>query len=420
MDWRGELIDPIAELAADSDFYISVKAAELIARLPLKSESIARALDENVPRFLDERQAGMSYFAKALMAQDRSEESKANALGDIMRRGIYVHDRFVAVLCASELGVSAKSLLSECQNVMDSMSAGKSSGGQMKRLREAMELIQGTPVKNSSKRGKNYNHPRLQMWMDAIETVEDACSSSTHLLSTIAREQIRRSRDESLVGPVIDALSGKLSPDQYQHLVSVVNCLLMNTGNVELRDWLRRECCREDLKPKQIQNLLYVVQPEVMPMVRRVLFANNGGYSTFCLEHLKRDGADESVDLLCEVGRRDLSLRLLVIFALEETGNPRAIPYLLELAKRDLESKKQSELEWRAYAIHALGKLGDSSVVPELCELMKKQGLNAVVLCALANLGDSRGMLPAIGAVRNILAESKNPSTWSDGIGVEN
>lgn len=108
-DWAEELICPMAGLVAEHDFYVRVKAAELISRLPLKSEAIALALEASVPQVLDEKQAGLSYFAKALMAQDLSDETKANALGDIMRRGIYGHDRFVAALCAGELGVSGGS-----------------------------------------------------------------------------------------------------------------------------------------------------------------------------------------------------------------------------------------------------------------------------------------------------------------------
>lgn len=416
-DWAKKLIEPLGELVADQDVYVSMKAAELIFRLALKSDAIAKSLEVNIPRLLGRNESSLSYFAMALMVQELGDEKKAGILGDILRRGVYGHDRFVAALCAGELGEGARSLLPECQNVLDSISGGKSRGssGQLKSLRLALDRIQGVATKLPPKAGETCKHPRLRGWMHAMEAEEYVYSSSAHSPSTIALEQIRRSRDESLVGPLIEALSGKINPERYRNLTLVVNALLTNTANGELRDWLIRECNRENLKSKQIDALLDVNQPEVMPLVRRVLFTDKGKYANRCLDHLKRDASDQSVDLLCEVGRRDPSLRLLVVFALEASCSRRAVPYLLELAKRDLESKKHDEIEWRAYAILALGRLGDTSVIPDLCELMAKQSASMAVLRALADLGDARGLVPAIGAVRKVLASIKAERSWSDG-----
>lgn len=415
--WGTEMRDRLIPLAGSHDPFVSCKAAEIVVRLPLIDGGIAHALEGAIRALLDKRETGLCYLTRAWMIQEIAEDRKVELLGEILRRAIYLHDRYVAAVCCGDLGAAGKELVPECLSILEEMISGPSRGTsqQVNRLRHVLDRLESVLGAVSAKHAAKVDNPRLVQWMEGLESREFYFSSSRHEAGSIAREQIRRCRDESLVAPVLRALANKPSLGRYQNLVKVVDSLLKNTGSPELREWLTRECNRDNLKPKQIEALLYVSQPEVLSLARRAIFMKNGAFSSQCLDQLKKDPSDEDVDLMCEAGRQYPSLRLLVIFALEEAGSKHAVPFLLELAKRKLESKKQEELEWRAYSILALGKLGDSSVVSELCELLENSWPSGAIIRALAELGDVRGVQPAVTTVRGILPKLNASRSWSPG-----
>ena len=76
---------------------------------------------------------------------------------------------------------------------------------------------------------------------------------------------------------------------------------------------------------------------------------------------------------------------------------------------------QHGEREWRAYATNAVGRLGDTSVVPELCNLLAKRGPNPIMLKCLSDLGDARALDPAINALRLLLDRGDETDGWSPG-----
>lgn len=416
-EWARELKDPLVVSIGSGDYHAIANAAEAVMRLPLIDDEIAGALEVAIRGCLDRKEAGLKSLAEAWAIQKVNDGLKVEVLGWILRRGIYPHDRYVAARCAGRLGPVAKALAPECRMVLESISSGPSKKPSqiVKRLARSVERMEGAQVDCPTKPRAGSGDARLDRWMDAMEDRESHSSSSRHESGSIAREQIRRCRDAILVGPLLKALGRKPDATRYHNLLTVVDNLVKNTGSRELREWLKSECDKEDLKPKQIESLLYVKQPEVLPLARRAMFLKNGAYSSRCLDHLKLHPSEENVYLMSEAGRQFPSLRLLVIFALEQAGSRQAVPYLLELATKDIESKRGQEIEWKAYAILALGVIGDRSVVPNLCGMLGRGEGTAVIVQALAELGDRRGLSPAVEALRPRLPELKGSRQWSPG-----
>lgn len=415
-EWLLAVGEPIARLAGSEDSTLSKRAAELAGSFPVVRDGLFPILAGSLARSLAKREAENSYILRALMVQEVSDSEKAKVLQQVLQWDtVYSYDRTVAAGLVSQLGDSQQALIQEIETCADRLST--SDGADKKTAVELQKIAAKLRESTEEKSGNTLNlldSPVLDRWVRDLDA-EHTTSSSRHDRSAIARGQIDRCRDEGLVQPLLVALHRKQPARVYDRLVMILGKLVSNTGNAELRQWVVDECSKENLKPFQIEALFLLHLQEVKPLARKAMFLKNGKYSSSCFNLLKVEPTEEDVDLLCECGRRDPSLRLLVIFALEETKSSRAVPYLMDLVRREYESKKSEEREWRAYALSALGKLGDESIVPELCDLMKKRGGSLMLFTCLSDLGDPRALEPSLSALTALLDKGYAAEHWSEG-----
>lgn len=84
------------------------------------------------------------------------------------------------------------------------------------------------------------------------------------------------------------------------------------------------------------------VPPDGMSYARALRSGN-----IHALEFVEKLKLEECVEAVAEYMKIDAGSPLLGIFAMMKIGSPRAIPHLLEYAKREFTSRKNEEREWR-------------------------------------------------------------------------
>ncbi len=405
-DTAKALIGPLLRIIPSERIQEAKAASIIIFMIPIKNTLFIDPLEDRILKGFEKREFELHYILRALMAQELPDKQKLGICQRVMDKGLHHYDRISAI----RMGLAA-----EGGNDADFLAAigqlqGEFENSPSKDIQKLVNDIDKLLNPKAFVHSKGFPE-EYKDWYREMEAPDETGSSLLNR-STIARAKMQRNHDDSHAHKIVDALSGKLKSQEYQHLLYAVSCLLKNTGNDLLRNWLKKECQRTDLKKPQKESIMlwFAGMSEVKYLAR--ISAKEERPLHFTLEALSENPSEEDVEALIEIGKKSESDRLLVVFALEKAGSPRAVPFLMDLVRRDYTSKRQEERDWRYYSILTLGTLGDTSVVTELCDLMGSRGPDPCTIEALANLGDPRALNTAIENAQKIFSMKNYTSGW--------
>jgi PBS lyase HEAT-like repeat len=281
------------------------------------------------------------------------------------------------------------------------------------------------PLKAKSK-GRKKGDPYLLDLIERMGSDSDGVFSSATSTSSKAYEEVRHLSDESFIDKLTKIFQMKVSTKQFYHATYILGTIIRNTDSQKGRDLLMDLFSRTDLRKNDLRALIVAAKTckfvDVSADIRKMLFEKKGEYVTYAFDYFEACKDENAINDIVTFLRSDSSphTRLLGIFTLWHIGSPKAVPFLLEMAKREYTSRKKEEREWRYYSIIALGEMGDKSVVPDLIALLDNthywdEGNYHNILYALRCLQDEQAYEVVLKTLIKIL--NKNPFTerWKAG-----
>jgi len=234
-----------------------------------------------------------------------------------------------------------------------------------------------------------------------------------------AHEVLKRVADPTLIPAMSHRFRSKLTHREYDHLCRLLGAVTRNTDSDEGRRLIASLLSNENLHKEDADSLIRSAATccvkEVFPLVVARFKRSDNAHFTYCLDYFEAIRDDVSVDVIGSEIRERPANRLLCVFALGKIGSAKAWPYLMELAERDLASKKAEESEWRFYSIHALGELKATEAIPRLLSLLTRPGFEGYRSSILGTLSemDVELVYPVIiAALQRVIEKEAFTKVW--------
>jgi len=408
-------------LLESPDEMVRIHAFELLAELRLEPAVV-------VPRLIAELQAAHrrrwyhSYqIARALEAYGSPAAPAVPLLLDLLQGTDNHLDVLFGSHALAAIGIDATAAIPAMEAARDRLtlrtqSEDKQFKGQVnKAIRQLGKSLQPAKAVKTLSAGQAY-------LMDLIERMaadDDNAGSSTQSIASQARAEAEALKDSALIDEMAVLLRGKLKASLLSKAAVVLGFVTRNTDSKAGRRLILELLERTKLPALALQNTIYAATRaefrDATPVMRRLLREG----CTHALDFVEKLQLEECIEDVVAYMKHPKGSVLLGIFALQKIGSPQVVPYLMHYATREFTSRKNEEREWRFYAIIALGKLGDRSVVPPLIDLLARfEGWEAPLLVALCDLADPRAYPAVLATVKRLLAQAapRNPREgWSEG-----
>lgn len=289
-------------------------------------------------------------------------------------------------------------------------------------IQKAINGIQKASQTDSGKTIKEKGDPYLIDLINRLGDRNDMVATSATGTSHKAREELLKLNDESLIPKIQELFNSKLSRDRFYYMALILGSITHNTDSAEGRSLIMSLFSKENLRRDDINCLINAASKCKLPVasstIRRLLIENNGYHISAALNYfgtLKDESAIDDIGSLMRENRE----RLLSIFALEKIGSLKAVPYLLEMAGRELTSKKKEEVEWRYYSFLALGELNAVSAVPDLINMLsdiRYTDWTDAIMKALFRIDDKQAYTQVIQYLNNVLDKCQFTEYWTTNI----
>lgn len=196
--------------------------------------------------------------------------------------------------------------------------------------------------------------------------------STTQDTASRARTEAEALKEPALIDEMAVLLKGKLKASHLSKAAVVLGFLTQNTDSEAGRRLILELLERPKLSVGILQNTVYAATRaevrDATPLMRRLLREG----CIYALDFVEKLQLEDCVEDLVAYMKHPKGSVLQGIFALQKIGSQQAVSYLMDYATREFTSRKNEEREWRFYALVALGKLGDRSVVPPLIDLLAR------------------------------------------------
>jgi HEAT repeat protein len=412
-----EALPKTIALLRDPEDHIRMHAFQLIGVMKLDPAQVVPQLVTELGYAHQARWALTYYIADALAAYGRDAAPAIPALLEVLRTADY---RYTVQFSAAALAAIAPEALDAVPVVeaardrvtFQFKSDEKEFKSSVNRIIRSLQRS-AKPQQPAVKR-----NDRQTYLLDLIARMshQGVGLAADDAIRNKAREEAGQLRDPELLTELASLIQSGLKVAQLVEAMVTLGFLTRNTGSADGRKLIADTLQRPGLSDRVVQAAVYAATDagaqEAIPSIKRLLREGNSHPLTF-VEKLK---VVECVPDVVEFMKVRPQSALLGIFALKEIGSAEAVPVLLEYASREFTSRKDQEKEWRFYAFHALGKIGDRSVVPALIDLLARfKGWEAPILGALHDLSDARSADAVINALNHQVRSGSWAERWSDG-----